>query len=51
MDNSGMGRSGVGIVLEFLARYKRLTPLSDKQVADELDVAGICPGFVSPTRL
>jgi hypothetical protein len=51
MDNSDMEQSGVGFSLSFGLVIERLTPLSVKQVADELDVAGLCPGFVSPTRL
>jgi hypothetical protein len=46
-----MGQSGVGFSLSFGLVIERLTPLSDRQVADELDVAGEYPGFVSPTRL
>jgi hypothetical protein len=50
-DNSGMGKSGVGPFLGHNARARKTDASSDKLVANKLDVAGRCSGFVSPTRL
>ena len=36
-----MGQSGVGSSLSFGLVIERLTPLSDEQVANKLDVAGL----------